>query len=119
LAMALKLELKELIPPHRVIDALLDGALDIITVASETISSVLDKGPLGSYGPHRSIDAIVKHVVAMVKTGGEGIATALDKPLELIGVWKSPTDIVGKEPVEETKPVELPFKEVLEKLGLR
>jgi hypothetical protein len=68
-------------PPHRFVGDVLDGVLNSVKGLSESISSTLDKGPLGTRGPHRGVDAIVKGVITGVQSVGEGIATALDKPL--------------------------------------
>jgi len=70
--------------PHRVVDAFLDSLWEIPKEVSETISSALDKGPLGEAGPHRAVDRIVKGWASAPPEFGEGIAKALDHPLEAV-----------------------------------
>jgi hypothetical protein len=69
-------------PPHRFVDEVLDGVLDSVKGLSESISSTLDKGPLGTRGPHRGVDAVVKGIITGLQSFGEGVATALDKPFK-------------------------------------
>lgn len=71
-------------PPHRIADSVLDALADIPKSVSDSISSPLDRLPLGSNGPHRMLDSIVKSIPSAIQTIGEGIAGALDKPLNLV-----------------------------------
>lgn len=71
-------------PPHRVLDEILDSLVRIPRELSETISSAIDKGPLGSAGPHRMVDSVVKGVGTAVENIGEGIAQALDTPTKVV-----------------------------------
>lgn len=68
--------------PHRVVGSILNSLADIPKNISESVSSALDKAPLGEKGPHRGIDSIVKSVFSSIQAVGEGIAKALDKPIE-------------------------------------
>lgn len=69
-------------PPHRVVGRILNSILEVPKTVSESISSSLDRGPLGSRGPHRIIDSLVKSISSSIQTLGEGISSALDKPIE-------------------------------------
>ncbi|MEM2195207.1 MAG: hypothetical protein QW803_12165 [Candidatus Methanomethylicia archaeon] len=71
-------------PPHRIADEILDSLIHIPKDLSETISSAIDKGPLGSTGPHRMIDSFVKGVATAIEDVGEGIAKALDMPTKVV-----------------------------------
>jgi len=75
--------------PHRVIDRLLDSALDALKGFGEGIASALDEPPKAVEGPegiHRIVDRVLDGIVEGVKTHGEGIARALDHPVEQFGV---------------------------------
>lgn len=69
-------------PPHRYVDEILDGILNSVKGLSESISTAVDRGPLGTRGPHRGVDAVVKGVITGIQSFGEGVATALDKPIK-------------------------------------
>jgi transcriptional regulator with AAA-type ATPase domain len=71
-------------PPHRVVDEVLDSIVRIPKELSESISSALDKGPLGPTGPHRIVDNIVKGVGTAIEDLGEGIAKGLDVPTKIV-----------------------------------
>jgi phage-related protein len=69
-------------PPHRYVGEVLDGILNSVKGLSESVSTAVDRGPLGTRGPHRGVDAIVKGVITGIQSFGEGVATALDKPIK-------------------------------------
>ena len=71
-------------PPHRVADEVLDSLIRVPKELSESISSAIDKGPLGTTGPHRMVDSVVKSIGTAVENIGEGIAQALDVPTKAV-----------------------------------
>lgn len=71
-------------PPHRVVDSILDSLVHVPKELSESISSAVDKGPLGSAGPHRMVDSVVKGIGTAIENIGEGIAQALDIPTKVV-----------------------------------
>jgi len=70
--------------PHRVVDDVLDSLVRVPKELSESVSSAIDKGPLGSAGPHRMVDSIVKSIGAAIESIGEGVAQALDIPTRVV-----------------------------------
>ncbi|MEM2946596.1 MAG: hypothetical protein QXZ51_05960 [Candidatus Bathyarchaeia archaeon] len=71
-------------PPHRVADDVLDSLVRVPKELSESVSSAIDKGPLGSTGPHRMADSIAKSIGTAIENIGEGIAQALDVPTKAV-----------------------------------
>ncbi len=71
-------------PPHRVVDEVLDSLVRVPKELSESISSAIDKGPLGATAPHRMVDSIAKGIGTAIENIGEGIAQALDVPTKVV-----------------------------------
>jgi hypothetical protein len=71
-------------PPHRVVDEVLDSIIRVPKELSESLSSAIDKGPLGSAGPHRMIDSVAKSIGSAIENIGEGVAQALDVPTRVV-----------------------------------
>jgi hypothetical protein len=71
-------------PPHRVVDEVLDGIVRVPKELSESISSAIDKGPLGSTAPHRMADSVAKGIGTAIENLGEGVAQALDVPTKVV-----------------------------------
>lgn len=71
-------------PPHRVADEVLDSLVRVPKELSESISSAIDKGPLGTTGPHRMADSVAKSIGTAVENIGEGVAQALDVPTKVV-----------------------------------
>jgi transcriptional regulator with AAA-type ATPase domain len=67
-----------------VVDEILDSIVRIPKELSESISSALDKGPLGPTGPHRIVDSVVKGVGTAIEDLGEGVAKGLDVPTKIV-----------------------------------
>jgi hypothetical protein len=71
-------------PPHRVADEVLDSLVRVPKELSESISSAIDKGPLGGTAPHRMADSVAKSIGTAIENLGEGVAQALDVPTKVV-----------------------------------